>query len=167
MGSHGLMGKQNMYDHTIGVPLIMAGPGVPKNQRLPAQTYLRDLYPTVCELAGIAIPETVEGRSLVPVLSGRAKEIYPEIYAYWHRTDTNAALPIERMVRTDRWKLIYYSHLDRYQLFDLVNDPYELKDLSSNPRNQNVMADLRHKLEEWFAPRLAPFKAVSPSRNKP
>lgn len=161
MGSHGLMGKQNMYDHTIGVPLIMAGPGIPVNQRLPTQTYLRDLYPTVCDLAGIAIPETVEGRSLAPVLAGRTREIHPEIYAYWHQSKYDATLPIQRMVRTDRWKLIYYSHLNRYQLFDLVDDPLELRDVSAKPGNEPVMADLRRKLETWFAPRLQPFKTAS------
>jgi arylsulfatase A-like enzyme len=166
MGSHGLMGKQNMYDHTIGVPLVMAGPGVPKNRRSAAQTYLRDLYPTVCELAGIAIPDTVEGRSLVPVLSGRAREIYPEIYAYWHRADYSASLPIQRMVRTERWKLIYYSHLNRYQLFDLDTDPHELRDLSWNSENQTVMAELRRKLEAWFGPRIEPFNAASLPRKR-
>jgi arylsulfatase A-like enzyme len=166
MGSHGLMGKQNMYDHTIGVPLVMAGPGVPKNRRSAAQTYLRDLYPTVCELAGIAIPDTVEGRSLVPVLSGRAREIYPEIYAYWHRADYSASLPIQRMVRTERWKLIYYSHLNRYQLFDLDTDPHELRDLSSIAENQTVMAELRRKLEAWFGPRIEPFNAASLPRKR-
>ncbi|MBI4626896.1 MAG: sulfatase-like hydrolase/transferase [Verrucomicrobia bacterium] len=156
-GSHGLMGKQNMYEHTIGVPLIMAGPGIPRNQRFAAQIYLRDLYPTVCELAGIPIPATVEGRSVVPVLAGLAREIYPEVYAYWHKPTKNAELPIQRMVRTERWKLIYYSHLNRYQLFDLASDPHELKDLSSHPDYGGLRAGLRRKTNEWFAPRIKPY----------
>ena len=158
------MGKQNMYDHTIGVPLIMAGPGIPRNQRFAAQTYLRDLYPTVCELAGIPIPATVEGKSLVPVLSGLTREIHPEIYAYWHRPDDAAELPIQRMVRTERWKLIYYSHLNRSQLFDLASDPHELKDLSSDPQHQRLMTGLRRKMNDWFAPRIEPYKAPSAQR---
>lgn len=164
LGSHGLMGKQNMYDHTIGVPLIMAGPGIPRNQRFAAQTYLRDLYPTVCELAGIPIPATVEGRSLVPVLSGLARDIYPEIYAYWHQEKYGAELPLQRMVRTERWKLISYSHLNRAQLFDLANDPHELKDLASDPRHQDLVLDLRRKLNDWFAPRIEPYKSPIPQR---
>ena len=154
-GSHGLMGKQNMYEHTIGVPLILAGPGVPRGKRFRAQTYLRDLFPTVCEIVGIAIPPTVEGRSLVPVLTGEAAEIYPEIYAYWHKPTKGAPMPIQRMVRTERWKLIQYTHLNRFQLFDLVNDPHELKDLSSDAGAHEVFVRLRKKLDDWFLPRTA------------
>jgi arylsulfatase A-like enzyme len=171
IGSHGLLGKQNMYEHTIGVPLIMAGPGIPENKRFAAQTYLRDLYPTVCDMLGAPIPTVVEGRSLLPVLKGAVREIYPEVYAYWHisssrsakmaEAGTPAELPIERMVRTDRWKLIYYSHLQSYQLFDLVNDPYELKDLSSSLENQAIKAELQGKMRAWFDPRIAAYKTAA------
>ena len=69
MGSHGLRGKQNMYEHTVGVPLIFRGPGIPRGSRSEAQCYLRDLYPTVCDLAGIPVPPTVQGRSLARIAS--------------------------------------------------------------------------------------------------
>jgi arylsulfatase A-like enzyme len=161
LGSHGLTGKTNMYEHTVGVPLIMSGPGVPRNQRLAAQTYLRDLYPTVCDLIGARIPDTVEGRSLVPVLRGQVKEIHPEVYGYWHRTDVEAEVPLQRMIRTDRWKLIFYSHLNRYQLFDLANDPHELKDLSRDSRHQSTQDELRGKLEAWFTPRIKAYQAAA------
>jgi arylsulfatase A-like enzyme len=174
IGSHGLLGKQNMYDHTIGVPLIIAGPGIPQNQRFAAQTYLRDLFPTVCDLVGAPTPASVEGKSLVPVLNGLKREIYPEVYAYWHPSSAraakmkasglNAELPIERMVRTDRWKLIYYAHLQRYQLFDLSSDPHELKDLAGRPEYQSIETELRHKLREWFTPRIAAYNSVTDRR---
>ena len=153
LGSHGLMGKQNMYEHTIGVPFLIAGPGVPAGRQFKAQIYLRDLFPTLCEVAGIPVPPTVEGRSLWPVLSGRVHSLYPEVYAYWHRGDREP-VPTQRMVRTDRWKLIHYAHLDRYQLFDLVNDPHELQDLADAPAHSTVRGDLEQKLRAWFAPRL-------------
>jgi len=163
-----------MYDHTIGVPLVVAGPGIPSNQRFAAQTYLRDLFPTFCDLAGVPTPESVEGRSLVPVLNGLVREIYPETYAYWHISSNraakladagiNAELPIERMVRTDRWKLIYYSHLQRHQLFDLVNDPYELKDLSAVPGFDAIKLELERKMKAWFAPRTAPYNKPPEAR---
>jgi arylsulfatase A-like enzyme len=155
LGSHGLMGKQNMYEHTVGVPLLMAGPGIPRNRRSSAQTYLRDLYPTVCDLAGIPIPATVEGRSLAPVISGAARQIHSELYAYWHLDGHSGERPIQRMIRTERWKLIYYAHLDRYQLFDLENDPHELRDLASVVPAPPPRAELQRKLTSWFAPRLA------------
>ncbi len=141
MGSHGLRGKQNMYEHTIGTPLIFRGPGIPKGQRRNAQCYLRDLYPTVCDLVGIEIPETVQGHSLVRVLRGRTDRVYPCVFGHF----ANA----QRMIRTDRWKLVYYPKNDKYQLFDLADDPYELKSLAGDPCHAAVLAELRAKLEAW------------------
>ncbi len=141
MGSHGLRGKQNMYEHTIGVPFILCGPRIPAGKRFTAQTYLRDLYPTICDLAGVPIPESVEGRSLLPVLSGKVDSIHPHVFGYFRN--------FQRMIRTDRWKLIHYPHINRYQLFDLEADPWELRDLSAEARCASVVEDLRSKLESW------------------
>ena len=141
MGSHGLRGKQNMYEHTVGAPLIFRGPGIPKGQRRDAQCYLRDLYPTVCDLAGIEIPATVQGRSLAPVLRGEVDSIYTAVFG--HFADA------QRMIRTDRWKLVHYPKVEKYQLFDLANDPYELENLAVGPCHATVFAELRAKLEAW------------------
>ena len=167
LGSHGLMGKQNMYEHTIGVPLVIAGPGIPAGRRFTAQAYLRDLFPTVCELTGVPIPATVEGRSFAPVLRGLASQVHAETYAYWHRPDHPGELPIQRMVRTDRWKLIYYAHLPRWQLFDLESDPHELKDLSADPAHQAVLRDLQGKLNAWFTPRIRQHRDVAAKAGRP
>jgi arylsulfatase A-like enzyme len=141
IGSHGLRGKQNMYEHTVGVPLVVAGPDVPQGKRTDAQCYLRDMYPTVCELAGIAIPDTVQGRSLVPVIRGQADSVYPEVFGHFR--------DVQRMIRTDRWKLIFYPKIGKYQLFDLINDPAEKENLADEPRHAQVLAELRAKLEAW------------------
>jgi arylsulfatase A-like enzyme len=161
LGSHGLRGKQNMYEHTVGVPLLLKGPGIPRGKRLDAQVYLRDLYPTACDLAGIPVPKTPpprlprgvfderangaahteEGRSLVPLLTGKVKELYPEIFGYF--TDT------QRMVRTERWKLIHYPKAMRYQLFDLQADPDERRDLSGDRGQREVFERLKKRLERW------------------
>jgi arylsulfatase A-like enzyme len=161
VGRHGIRGYQNMYEHAIGVPLIFTGPGIPRDARFAAQTYLRDLFPTVCELTGVPTPSTVEGRSLVPVLAGQTQEIHSEVYAYFHGSTSTGPFPIERMVRTTRWKLIYYSHLDRYQLFDLEQDPFELRDLVASPAHAPTRLELQAKLTAWFAPRIASY-AKSP-----
>lgn len=142
LGSHGLMGKQNMYEHTIGVPFIIEGPGIAKDKRVAAQIYLRDMYPSVCELAEIPIPETVQGKSIVPVLKGTSDAIYPEIYGYYY--------DYQQMVRTDRWKLIRYPQINRVQLFDLRNDPDELHDLSGHPEHEDLRMTLQRKLDKWF-----------------
>lgn len=145
LGSHGLMGKQNMYEHTIRVPLILAGPGIPNGKRSNALCYLRDLYPTICDLVGIEIPLQVEGKSLKPLLLGQEDGIYTEVYGYFRNK--------QRMVRNERFKLIHYPHLERYQLFDLTEDPKELKDLSEDSAHKATLARLRGKLKEWFRDR--------------
>jgi arylsulfatase A-like enzyme len=142
LGSHGLMGKQNMYEHTIRVPLVIAGPSVPKNKRRQALCYLRDLYPTICDLTGIPTPESVEGKSLKPVIAGKQDTVYSEIYGYFRDK--------QRMVRNKRYKLIHYPHLDRHQLFDLQKDPHEKKDLSVDKRHDKVFRELQEKLATWL-----------------
>ncbi|MCA9137312.1 MAG: sulfatase-like hydrolase/transferase [Planctomycetales bacterium] len=142
LGSHGLMGKQNMYEHTIGVPFIISGPNLPVGKRTDAQIYLRDMYPTTCELAGVEIPPSVEGASLVPILRGTAKQVHSAVFGYYQDA--------QRMVRTERWKLIRYPKIDRQQLFDLLNDPYEQHDLSLSPDHQSVLDDLGEQMDQWF-----------------
>jgi arylsulfatase A-like enzyme len=141
MGSHGLRGKQNMYEHTVNVPLIITGPGIPQGQQSDAQCYLRDLFPTTCDLAGVEIPSTVEGKSLRPLLAGKAKSIYDAVFCHFG--------DVQRMIRTDRWKLIYYPKIDRWQLFDLKNDPLELVDLVDVAAHKATITELRERLTAW------------------
>ncbi len=145
-GSHGLRGKQNQYEHTINVPFILAGPGIPPGMKSKAQIYLRELYPTTCELAGVAIPESVTAKSFAPVLRGETEIHHEDIFGYF--TDT------QRMVRTAAgWKLIYYPQIKKWQLFDLSTDPHELNNLvegEESPTHPRFEA-LREKLEKWCA----------------
>jgi len=141
MGSHGLRGKQNMYDHTVGTPLVMRGPGIPRGRRVDALCYLRDLYPTVCDLVGVEVPATVQGKSLAPVLQGEADSVHPCVFGHFG--------DVQRMIRTDRWKLVHYPQIGKHQLFDLAADPDELNDLASGPCRATLMAELRARLEAW------------------
>jgi len=141
MGSHGLRGKQNMYEHTVGTPLVWRGPGIPKGQRTNAQCYLRDLYPTICELVGIDIPPTVQGHSLVPVIRGEKESIYSCVFGHFKDA--------QRMIRIDRWKLIHYPKIHKFQLFDLANDPHELSNLAENPEHAALMRQLYDRLRAW------------------
>ncbi|NLF69460.1 MAG: sulfatase-like hydrolase/transferase [Candidatus Anammoximicrobium sp.] len=141
IGSHGLRGKQNMYEHTINTPLVVCGPGIPADQRREASCYLRDLFPTVCQLTGIE-PPAVDGRSLVPVLRGQQDQVYPFIVGYFADS--------QRMIRRGRWKLVWYPQAEREQLFDLERDPYEIDDLSERPEQQATRAELRSQLKRWL-----------------
>ena len=121
LGSHGLLGKQNLYEHSMRVPAVVAGPGVPAGRRVDALCYLFDLRATVGELAGVSPPAGTEGRSLVPVVRGDARAGREELLLAYR--------DVQRALVTPRWKLIDYPRLGRRQLFDLDADPEECRDL--------------------------------------
>ena len=143
LGQHGLMGKQNLYDHSVRVPLMMAGPGLPQDERREAYCYLSDIYPTLCELADVPIPETVEGQSLVPAIQDpteRGRDVLLCAYR-----------GLQRSARDRRHKLIEYVVDGRRttQLFDLETDPWEQKNLAEDPASAGHVERLRRELERW------------------
>lgn len=148
MGSHGLRGKQNMYEHSIGVPLIFSGANIDRDRRTTAQCYLRDLYPTICDLIGTEIPETVQGKSLLPVLKGESEKVYDAVFSHFRDT--------QRAIRTDKWKYIIYPQAGREQLFHLNHDPDELTNLAEDEKFSNIKADLASRLDEWRRERADP-----------
>ena len=138
-GNHGLLGKQNMYDHSIRVPLIVVGPTAKPNHRVDAPVYLQDVMPTTLELADCPKPATTEFNSLMPLLVEKTKNsAYSAIYG--------AYLKLQRCVVFDRWKLIVYPDAKTMRLYDLANDPHELKDLASDPGQSGRKKKLFSKL---------------------
>ena len=144
VGSHGLMGKQNPYDHSIRMPFLISGPDVPKGKRVRELIYMQSVYPTTCELAGLNIPESVDFPSLKNLALGKKGSGEKLIYGCYQDT--------QRLVRSKTHKLIFYPKLKRYQLFDLVKDPYEITDQFENPVYKQVkielMQALKHKRKE-------------------
>ncbi len=141
-GSHGLRGKQNMYEHTINVPFVMAGPGVPAGEQTNAQIYLRELYPTTCELANVTIPESVTAESFAPVIKDPRAAHHEKIFGFFKDT--------QRMVRTeDGWKLVHYPAIGEWQLFDLNSDPLEMKNLADSDAASSTLSELRGMLDTW------------------
>jgi arylsulfatase A-like enzyme len=139
LGQHGLMGKQDLYDHSIRVPLILAGPGVPANQRRDALVYSLDLFPTLCDLTGVTVPPSVEAQSLAGCLAGDGPGREWLYLAYCHTI---------RGVKNRRHKLIEYcAHGKRAtQLFDLANDPKEMHNLAGRPETRALVSQLRRRL---------------------
>jgi arylsulfatase A-like enzyme/metal-dependent hydrolase (beta-lactamase superfamily II) len=132
IGSHGLFGKQNLYDHSMRSPLVIAGPGVPKGRHSDAMCYLLDVFPTLGELTGVSAPEGSEGRSLVPNLARPQSAGRDELFT--------AYADVQRAVCDDRWKLIVYPKVNKTQLFDLQNDPIEMHDLANDASHAHDVA---------------------------
>jgi arylsulfatase A-like enzyme len=134
VGQHGLMGKQNMFEHSMRVPLIIAGPNVPAGRKSAGCVYLQDIMPTTLEWAGTAIPEHVEFKSLLPIVRGERVGNYDSIYG--------AYLDRQRMVIRDEYKLILYPSSKTVLLFHLPDDPHEMRDLASNAQHRPVVKRL-------------------------
>lgn len=140
IGSHGLLGKQNLYEHSTKVPLIMRGPSLPKDQTSDALVYLYDIFPTLSNLCGLPSPEAIDGTDLMPVIAGQSAGRESLFTAYRNTV---------RAVRTDDWKLIRYPQRDMSQLFNLKQDPLELNNLATDEKNQGKLDEMMGKLSEW------------------
>ena len=147
LGQHGLFGKQNCYEHSVRVPLIFAGPGVQKNKRTDAYAYLFDIFPTVCDLIGSEIPESVEGTSLKDAIDGDDKVRDSLYFAYVH---------MHRAVKVGEYKLIEYVVEGKHnmtQLFNVETDPFEMCNLAACPDFADKVRELRGALQrmrvEW------------------
>ncbi len=124
IGSHGLFGKQNVYEDGMKVPLVFSGPGIPKGQS-EAFVYLFDLFPTLCDLTGTPVPDGLDGRSVAPILKGQADKVRDSVFLAYRS--------VQRSVREGDWKLIRYPRINKSQLFDLAHDPGETKNLADDP----------------------------------
>lgn len=167
IGRHGLMGKQNLYDHSVRVPLVVGGPGIARNRRTDAGVYLLDIFPTLCEKLDIPRPETVDGESF-------AKQLDPPEFGAPGASGSHgpsgshagsgasgredlflAYAQFQRGISRDGFKLIEYrvDGVSNTQLFDLSNDPWETNNLAHSPehagRLENLRRLLRARAEEW------------------
>ena len=140
VGHHGLVGKQNMYDHSVRVPFIVVGPKVKAGIKIETPIYLQDVVPTSLEIAGDAQPDGIDFNSLMPLLRGETTEHYEAIYgAYIER---------QRMITKNGWKLIYYPSAGVERLFNLKDDPQEMNDLADNPECAHKLKELRAALTD-------------------
>jgi arylsulfatase A-like enzyme len=141
MGSHGLMGKQSPYEHALRVPMIIAGPGLAAGRKNEGLASNYDLMPTVLDLAGVPMPADLDGRSLKPVLTGQSQAIRDRLSMSVYLDNLDA-----HVLREGPWKLIRYPYLDRTQLFNLTEDPHELRDLSAATDHESRIAAMMKSL---------------------
>ena len=168
--------KTTLTNHGIGVPLIVRGPGGfvgPKMIEAPVSHM--DLFPTVCELAGIPAPAWLQGKSLLPLVRGETEVLHEQLYA---EVTYHAAYEPMRAVHTPRYKYIKRFDgrttpvrpnvddspsktvwhdlgwgerpIDSEMLYDLMFDPNEANNLVGNPRYAEVLADMRGRLQGWM-----------------
>ncbi len=159
IGSHGLFGKQNLYDHSMKAPLIFAGPSVPTGES-DAFVYLFDIFPTIADLAGAKVPSGLDGKSLVPIMQGKADHVRDSLFLAYR--------DVQRAVRKGDWKLIRYPQVDVTQLFNLRDDPSELTNLAAEPsRSEKVheMLKLLAKEQEHYGD-TAPLTIKHPMPSK-
>ena len=151
VGQHGLMGKQNLYDHSMRIPLIMRGPGIPSGHQSDALVYLLDLFPTLLERAGVDVPSHQDGYSLNALLERRTTKHRRSIFSAYQGVFGNPrGRPYQRSVKDDRYKLIQ-TVMDgnvTWQLFDLREDPWELKNLVNSVDCVPVVTSLRKSMQE-------------------
>ena len=141
VGSHGLLGKQNLYEHSMGAPLVFSGPGVPQGAESDALCYLLDIFPTLCAMAGVDVPDGIDGRDLSPVWRGETDSVRDSIFTSFR--------DLMKAVRDDRWKLIRYPKVDHTQLFDLDADPHETRNLASDPAHASRVAGMMESMRSW------------------
>lgn len=141
LGSHGLLGKQSVYEHSMRTPLIIAGKDIPRGQSSTTFTYLFDLFPTLCDVLKVDPPADLAGHSLRPIWSGQQTKIRDSVFLPF--------MQLQRSVRDERWKLIAYPKIDYLQLFDLQTDPYEMKNLVDSKEHSAELARLQALMREW------------------
>ncbi|NMH87956.1 sulfatase-like hydrolase/transferase [Flavivirga algicola] len=155
VGNHGLIGKQNVYDEDgIHVPFVLSGNLIKdKGRKIDALSYIHDIFPTVCEMANITMPNSVNGKSLVPVIENKTAQVRNETY--------HAYKQFQRAYRKGDYKLIEYVRANdlhwKYgeqitgsrvtQLFNIKKDPWETQDLSFFPENKELLLKMRNEMK--------------------
>lgn len=158
VGHHGLIGKQNMYEHSLRPPFIIKGPGVKAGVKIDAPIYLQDAMATSLELSGQKIPASVDYKSVIPLLNGSKKQSYDKIFGAYMNT--------QRAIISDGWKLISYPKLNKQKLFKLADDPQEMKDLANDPEHSNKLKELTNLLKETMLEMKDPIVSAKPIKKK-
>jgi len=162
LGEHGFYNKQWMYENSLHQPLLVRYPGVIKAGTVHSSMVNHvDLAPTLLDFVGLPIPDDMQGYSLKPILEGKAEKVRDA--SYYHFYEHGKRLPEMIGVRTERYKLIHYPGMEgtyQWELFDLQNDPDEMKNQYGNPEykeiKERMLKDLRKLIKDLDDPVDAP-----------
>jgi arylsulfatase A-like enzyme len=156
-GEHGMVDKRTMHEPSIRIPLIVCGPGLPADKVISGQVLTTDLAPSLLELCGAKPLPNIQGRSWVSLSHGKDPDWRKGWFYEYNYEKQFPYTPNVRGIRTDEWKFIRYPHgdgkPDRHmaELYNLKQDPQELKNLATNPE----FADTRRELEQQLSQLLA------------
>ena len=128
-----------MYEHSLGAPLIVNGPGLEKGKRITGSVYIQDIVPSTLELAGVEKPETMDFESLLPLIKGEKEKGRDVIYG--------AYLDRQRCAMQGDWKFMHYPTASKYRLFNVSRDPNEMNDLADNPEYADQLGKMKRVLE--------------------
>ena len=148
-GEHGWVDKKMMFEESLRVPFLIRYPGeIAAGSHADELAINLDYAPTLLEYAGQSVPADIQGRSLLPVLSGNAPADWRTAFYYQHFDIHSDGELANCGVRTEEFKLIWYNHnYDHYQLFDLKNDPSETRDVSEDPEYASTVRDMKALLQ--------------------
>jgi len=149
LGEHGWYDKRWMYEESLSMPLIVRWPGHTAPGAVDDHLVQNlDYAPTFLEAAGVEVPDDMQGASLVPLLVGDSPDDWRDaIYFHYYEYPAVHMVPPHIGVRTERWKLVRYYPFDEWELFDLANDPDELRNLYGDPQHAAVAEGLKARLE--------------------
>ena len=147
VGEHGLLGKQNLYDGSWRVPMILAGPGIPKGETRDGFAYLHGIFPTLADFAGIEAPEHSKEFGFASTIRGESNGLPAVFGAYTPNAKSDRGV---RAARSGDFKLLYYTHSKRKQLFNVVDDPWEMNDLIGDPQFSEQADRLLASLHDWM-----------------
>ena len=149
-GDHGLGDKRAAYEESLRIPLLVRYPKwIKPGSRFDADVLNVDIAPTMLEIAGAQAPAEMRGRSLVPVLRGKTKQVRQDFYAEYNQEQQSARIPTWHAVRSREWKYVEYKgHPDWTELYNLKADPYELKNLINEASAAKVKTKMAARLTE-------------------
>jgi arylsulfatase A-like enzyme len=149
LGEHGLAGKWFPHDESIRVPLIVFDPSAPQRRRNVTVEQLAlnvDIAPTILQLAGVSLPQQMQGRSLVPLLRGERPKWRTEFF-YEHPFEHKTIAKSEAL-RTQRYKYARYVDFGYEELYDLKNDHHEIVNLAKDEKYRQLLESLRNRCDE-------------------
>lgn len=173
LGEHGWYDKRWMFEESLAMPFLVRWPGVVKpGTRNDALIQNIDYAPTFLEAAGVPVPATIQGKSLLPVLKGETPADWRKAVYYYYSGEATHRVAAHDGVRTARHKLMHFPATEEWNLFDLEKDPQEMKSLHDDPAYAPVLAEMKktyteQRLEYRMSPATVPAHRFAENWWKP